>query len=284
MSLLRACLLALILGNGLRAQSVSLSARLDRTEITVGDQARLELALTWGGAADAFTVEEWAGPECSGVGLPVESDQVQTRMDNGKPVYCRKVVYLLRGDVAGQVSSSPARVRLKGADGRSSEYKTQALMVIVQPEPHRIPWGEIALVVLGVLVLIIALRVARRTNRRPPPVTKGAKARKRVEELATLGGRDYREFFDGCLNAVREGLAEELNLEIKDRDRAKVVRAMADAGCPETLRQSVEELFTMCDEARFSPDPPHEGTRSRALKLVETILSISTDDHGPARR
>ncbi|MBI4860226.1 MAG: hypothetical protein HY815_08180 [Candidatus Riflebacteria bacterium] len=264
---------AVLLAAEARSEQIEFKVALDRQAIQPHERAAVEAVLTWRGAADTYSIEEWVAPEVSGVPLPVESDQVQTVVEAGQPQYRRRVVYVVRGEAPGTLTVASARVRLKGPGSRVQEYKTQPLTVTVTEPVSRWPSTDLLLALATVLLVGVVVAVSRRSRPGPPPPSRGQRARERVEALRSTGFRDHREFFDACLEALREGLARDWSIQIKDRDRERVVKQVEQAGFHAARCRAVDELITLCDEARFNPERPSEATRNRALTLLETVLT-----------
>jgi hypothetical protein len=265
-------LVSLLLPARLRAQ-VDFLVKLDPTTIQVGQTARVEATVSWQGAADTYTIEEWGGPVSGGMPLAVESDQVQTEVAAGKPIYRRRVVYQMVPDAAGTLSLEPAHVRLKGPGAKPQEYRSQSLVLTVLPAGKPFPYADVGLGVLAVLLVAAGIRATRNQQPAAPPMDPRARARERAEALEAVGRRDHREFFEGCLEALRNGLAEDSAPLAKEKDRDRLLKSMEDAGLPESRRHAAGELLSLCDEARFNPEPPAETVRKRALALLVEALS-----------
>lgn len=267
--------LAFVAATGLaRAGDASLSLAIQPPEITAGESARVHLVVSWPGAQDAFTVESIHAPEVNGAALTAVADDVSTAQEGGQPRFRRQITYVVQADQPGTVSLSSARVNLKPAGGALREYKTEPLGVIVKPGRGPIPQeavvGLLALAGLGALGWIV-----RSMNRPAPPapVSREARARERVEALRGVGHRDHRQFFEACFDALRDGLADVAPAVARDRDRAKITAALGAANVSADRVAAADELVSLCDEARFNPEPPGAQSRERALTLLLTALS-----------
>jgi hypothetical protein len=252
---------------------VTLDVSLDPAEVAAGERARVQMTVSWDGPADAYAIESWGAPEVGGVPLLAESDQVQTDATAGRTVTRRRAVYPVRGEIPGTLALSPARVVLRDSAGRSRPYAGRALGLTVVPAPSRVPFVDVALVLAGLGLAGVVVRAARGARPPPPVPDRSQKARARVDALAAVGHRDHREFYEACIEALRAGLAEEWAIQVRERDRAKVVRLLAEAGFARERCQAVEELLALCDEARFNPEAPPESVRSRAMTLLASVLS-----------
>lgn len=264
----------LLIAGPIRAGDVSLSIAIQPPEITAGESARVEMVLTWSGGQDAFAVTGLSGPEHGGAPLTAVADDVATTQEAGQPRYRRRVTYLVRSDAPGTISLSSARVTLKAKDGATREYRSEPLGVIVRPGRGPVPTELLAgLVGLGLIGLLV--RLSRRPARPPQPPGRESQARERVEALRGVGHRDHRQFFDACLDGLRDGLADlaPAIVRVRDRDRGKIVQALREAGVGPDRVQAAEELVVLCDEARFNPDPPGPAARERALNLLQNALS-----------
>lgn len=254
------------------AQPVQLKVALDRPEITAGESVTVDVQLSWKGAQDAYSIEEWSAPERGGTPLLATGDQVTTAQEDGGPTYRRHATYLVRGEEAGTVTLSPARVVLKAAGGARQELKSQALGFSVRPARSPVSFE----LVLGLIALGlggVAVRAAKRAAPPPPPPSRGQQAHQRAESLRSVGHRDHREFFDAVREALREGLAEVAPAAAREKDRERLGVALRTAGVGTDQCRAVEELVGLCDEARFNPEPPGADARERALSLLVTALS-----------
>jgi hypothetical protein len=262
----------LLLPAALRAQ-VDFLVKLDPTTVQPGQTARVEATLSWQGAADAYSIEEWVGPVSGGIPLAVESDQVQTEVLAGQPHYRRRAVYQLVPEAPGSLTLEPAHVRIKGAGGKPQEFRSQSLVLTVLPGGKPFPYTDVGLGVLALALVAVAVRLTRKTAPSAPPKDRRALAQERAEALESAGRRDHREFFQGCLEALRSGLAEDSGTLAKEKDRDRLLKAMEEVGLPESRRKAAGELMSLCDEARFNPEPPPETVRKRALALLVEALS-----------
>lgn len=252
---------------------VGLELRLAATEVAAGEQARVEMTVTWEGPADAYAIDTWGGPEVGGAPLLAESDQLQTEVSGGRTMTRRRAVYPLRADAPGTLVFSPVRVVLRDAGGRSHEYTSRALGLTVLPAAAHVQLTDVALVLAGLGLVGVVVRAARGVRPPAPTASRAQKARARADELRSVGHRDHREFYEACIEALRAGLAADWQIQVRERDRAKVVRTLTDAGFGQERCQATDELLALCDEARFNPEAPPESVRTRALALLATVLS-----------
>jgi hypothetical protein len=261
--------LVAVLAAGAFASSadVALSIAVNPPEIAAGQSARVEMRLSWPGAQDAYTVESWGAPEVGGAPLTAVRDDSATTQEGGKPVFRREVSYVVHADEPGTISVAPAKVVLKAKDGASQEYRTQALGVAVRAGRVAVPLEVVAGMGIVVLLGLIA-KLSRRQAPPPAPKSRTEKGRETVEGLRAVGHRDHRQFFGACVDALREGLADEAPAVLRDRDRGKIVQALREAGLAEERVVAAEALVSLCDEARFNPEPPASQERERALGLL----------------
>lgn len=254
------------------ADDVSLSIAIYPPEVTAGGTAKVHVIVSWPGAQDAYSIEKLEGPDRAGASLTTVADDFATTQEAGKPRFRRQVTYLVRAEEPGTISLSPARVTVKAAGGATREYNTEALGVIVRPGRGPVP-AEAWFGLLAVGLIVVGARIARRPAPPPPPKSRADVAAERVEALRGVGHRDHRQFFGACVDALREGLAQIAPAVARDRDRAKIVQALREAGVPGDRISAAEELVALCDEARFNPEPPGNEARERALNLLRTALS-----------
>src|ERR1051326_6396468 len=111
---LLAVTLALTLAGTLAAQDVKVAVKLDKTTITAGETAEVEVSVSWHGAQDAYSIEQWDPPQVAGVELNAITDDVAVEMEPGKPTFRRRATYPIRGATPGTLSISPAKIALRG--------------------------------------------------------------------------------------------------------------------------------------------------------------------------
>jgi hypothetical protein len=255
------------------AQPVQLRVAVDRPDVPVGEVVRVDVELTWQGAQDAYAIEEWVPPARNDAPLIATADQMSTAQEAGKSVFRRTASYQVRADAPGTVTLSPARVVLKGPSGKQ-EYRSQALGFLVRPAPAPIS-TEVALAIGAVVLALVAIGAARRARPAPSPAPsgRGDRARERASTLRSIGHRDHREFFGSVLDALRDGLSEDAPAAAREKDRSKMMNGLESAGVGPERRRAVEELVTLCDEARFNPEAPGGDLREKALGLLVSALS-----------
>lgn len=258
------------------ADGVTFSVQVDRPVLTVGETGRVDATLSWRGAADSYSVENWTAPRAGDSPLNVEGDQVQTSIQGGQPEYRRRVSYTIRALEAGSLLLSPAKVTLKSSAGAESSYSTQGLTITVTPLPP--PWWTStgALGVLAVFLASVAALASRRQRPQAAPPSRARKAKERVEALRSAPRRNHQEFFSGVLEALRNGLAQDWDVAVKERTPAALIESLESAGFGGARSEAAGELVTLCEDARFNPDPPPESTRERALSLLERVLTDHT--------
>ena len=101
------------------------------------------------------------------------------------------------------------------------------------------------------------------------------KVRRGLEELrAQAAARDSDAFFATVSRLLQEQIGERVDLPANAITEAVVEERLRPAGAPVELRQSIQELFQMCNLARYAPVTSSEELSAVVPKMETTLAAL----------
>ncbi|HEX5656073.1 MAG TPA: hypothetical protein VFX59_02715, partial [Polyangiales bacterium] len=283
---------------------VQVTTKLDKTELKVGDLAKLLITV------DAPSAIEPSLPEQSFGGLELVDRRLKTEVQGARTRTSYELDLLALN--AGDANIPKLNIRLLGQNGELSSASTDAQSLRVsslianepnaEPKPasqpisvmqddYTLAWIGLALLAVA-LIAAATLLIARWVKRRPKPVAPPPPprppwelARERLEQLAqtrdTLFAAEQGEqFVDGVSDAVREYLGRRYGFDGLERTTHELMEIL-EKRRPHALQLAA--LSTLLDEcdlvkfARMAPDAERaQELWNGALQLVKATTPSGT--------
>ena len=290
-----------------------MDARLDRSEVEVGEPIQLTIRLSGAG-----NVAVLAPPKLEAPGIfEVYDPDVETTLNaSGRQVRGMKTfTYLLVPRTNGtfelpalrfayfdpqaaayrQLEAAPMTVRVTGTAAPAAAGTMASGLPVDDVAPlkldadwrptarrslHRNPWAFTALA-LPLLLLLGLAGYRRHTARLEGDVAYArnrratALARKHLKQAEALRreGAEAAAFYSALEQAVLGFVGDRLNLAERGLTRLQLDGRLAEAGAPPDVRAEVQALLESCDRGRFSPTRPTPAEADAALDTARRLLA-----------
>ncbi len=285
-------------------REVQVSAKVDKSELKVGELAKLEVVV------DAPSSIEPSLPEQAFGGLELVDRHLKTEVVGGRTRTTYQLDLLALN--AGDANIPALNIRLVGQDGELSSASTEAQSLRVsslianepnaEPKPLTQPVGvmqddyTVAWVALGLLAVAIVamatLLIARWMKRRPKPVVPPPPprppwelARERLDQLALsreplFEANKGEEFVAGVSDALREYLGRRYGFDGLERTTGELMGTLEKLR-PQSLQlAALSTLLDECDLVKFARMAPDAARAQElwngALQLVKATTPSGT--------
>ncbi|MBI5268019.1 MAG: hypothetical protein HY851_12395 [candidate division Zixibacteria bacterium] len=263
--LLLISLLILWIASFTRAQDITVSQSLNRTEVPYESTAVFEVVLTWSGPSGAFMFNRPPHLELERLKVAQVSSTVSSSGVAPNEVTTRKINFVLKPTSSGLATINPAGFEyLRLADSVAGSVSTQALTLTVA-EPIRVTkrkaamaasrW-RLAVTAGGVLVLLAGVYLfVRRRNRRPRPVVQ-TPAELFIAELGALrqsSGSDLKRFQTGLYKLLITFLADEYRLALSGLTTRQALDLLEHTSLTPEQRVKFAGWLWRAEREKFSP-------------------------------
>ncbi|MSQ15292.1 MAG: hypothetical protein EXR50_05465 [Dehalococcoidia bacterium] len=278
--------------------NVTVSARIDRSTITVGDQVLLVLTVTYpDGATVALPkiIDDIPPFEILSVGqvqtlrkdstVVVEAEYQVTSFIVGElglpPI---KISYVEPSGARGEAISSGLPVKVVSVLGSGDEAGIKDVKPPISISGDPIPYRQLATDIVGVLVLAFAVAmIAKRLSKRVTPVASGVmetspeeRARQELGRIEVLhlnnGAASYTAFYSSIAECVRRYLAEKYGPWTLGCTTKELRDKMENSGLERWQARVVYGLLDECDSVRWARYNPAKARAERAIELAYEIV------------
>jgi len=258
-----------------------ISARLDRTEVAVGETVALTVEVSWEGEAADPAFEFPSPPDCHL--LTVESSDQESAGERSATGWrqARRYHYRLRAreEGEGRIGYVAVAYRRAGED-EIHTLKSEPLDIVVSSSraPLRMAFpAALALILIAGAAVILRRARKRKIQRGPAAVPAGEDWK--AEALENLA-RAKRLSVEGDQAGVSRALFQSLSLCLEKRFGVNLSRdhwrASVDSLPPETLSDAAKreliELVRTIEQARFGSRPEKTGRDDALLKQIRSLI------------
>ena len=271
---------------------VTISARLNQTEVPAGEPFQFIITVSWqkkpGGQTAELDFDFPDPPKSEGIRVTGNSFKASATADRGVTQVKREYAYEMTADKEGKLNIGAAEVIYRRR-GSSEEQRLSTAPLDLTVGPPRMKLLEKArphlakLVIAGVLVLavaglvVLALRDRRKKAAPPPEPTETLEDRYlrklKDNESFRIAGR-YADYFLGLAGVLKGYLRERYDLRTQGQTSDKIAEALKAQTDPETA-DAVRSALHLCDRVKFAGHQPSSAEMDRAYEVAKSLIEKS---------
>jgi len=272
--------------------AVTISARLDQTEVHARDPFRCTITVSWDKKPAGQTAEldfDFPDPPRSeGIRVTGNSFKASAVADQGAVHVVREYTYELAADKEGKLSiGATAVVFRRRGGGDEQKLMTHPLEItVLKPRlrltevisPHRTKLIIAAALVLAVAGLAAIVIRERRKKPEPAPAPTEALEDRYLRQLKDnethrIAGH-YAEYFLGLAAVLKGYLRERYEIRTQGQTTDKIADALKQAADQETA-DAVRNTLHLCDRVKFAGAQPGPAEMDRAYEAARGLLKAS---------
>ena len=274
-------LLCLLAGSAQAAGTISLSQKLDKTEIAFEDSVTLELTLKWTGPQYAYRFGRPLQPQLQKFQIGPFSTAVGSVGSGPDEVTTKTFVYTLIPVGSGAALIDPVTISyVSYPDSVAGELVSEPMSVqIAAPKPVVIEESSTTfwlisgvLVVLAALAAIVILRLRRSPLTGRELTTPAEKFMDGLNRLKNESGTDLKKFQTGLYGHLAQYLGEEYNLNLTNKSAAEIGAALAEASLPDNRREKILGWLDRAEREKYSPVTTAPGETIRLASEVQQFF------------
>ena len=285
---------------GTYAQDSSLSARLERDSILIGDQVRWSASLELGDAKDAtFLIPEQ--PVAPGVevlgGFAYDSTKVRkgileisavlTSFDSGAVVLPPLVALVRRPDdrVDTLTFNSPVlNVNTIPVDTATFEpYDIKGQMKYPVTFAEVFPWALLALVLATAVWAVMRFLHNRRRDKdffgRPkvvdPPHIVALRSLEKIRSQKLYQNGKQKMFYTAVTDVLRQYMAGRYGFQAMEQTSAEIFESLGGKEIDERLMERIKDLFTTADYVKFAKHNASEQENEEAIPTAVSFVNAT---------
>lgn len=271
-------IIAINQGASAAGEEVSVSARLDKTTVHVGEPVNYQVTAQWG-RDESLQVYVSSHPELTGFEITGTSTAAKTSRVGDKTAYLKIFSYTLRPLKAGDGRVGP--VVLEYGEGEQKQtVSTKEVRVKILPRPKsyaplikKVLFGALALVVIlaGVRMVVTSLRKKKAARQVREVVEKTIEeiALEKIKEGEHID--DSREYFSLISSTLREYLNKKFQLGALAGTSSEIPAALAEHGATPDYVDRVEHLLVVCDAVKFAG---HQPDREKVRQVQDDFITL----------
>ena len=269
--------------------SVTISAKLDQTEVRAGDPFRFTVTVTWdkkpGGQTAELDFNFPDPPKSEGIRVTGNSFKASATADQLVTRVVREYSYELAADKPGKLSIGETIVVYhRRGSTEDQRLTTHPLEITVGPPRRHLSEfinRQRAIFIIAAIILlagaglaVVILRERRKKQEPPAAPTETLEDRylRQLKDNETLriAGR-YADYFLG-LSAVLKGyLHDRLGLRTQGQTTDKIAEALK-AKTDQEKADAVRSTLHLCDRVKFAGHQPSSAEMDRAYEVVRTLI------------
>lgn len=257
----------------------AVTARLDRTELAVGERAELTVEVSWPGAADGLVFEPPAPPDCHLLAVEGSGQESLAELSPSGPRQVLRYRFHLRAREKGEgrVGYVAIAYRRPGEE-ESHTLKSAPLDVAVfssRAAMNTIFPAAAVLILAAAIAVAVRRRARKRIVRAAPPALLPEEGW-RPEALQTLS-RAKKLAVEGESAASARALFEALSLLLARRHGVEIARdgwpeRVMALDLPEGTRKELVEIVRTVEQARFGSRLPAGGENDALIKRIHSLV------------
>lgn len=272
------CLLA---SSARAAGSISLSQKLDRTEIAFEDSVTLELTLTWSGPQYAYRFDRPLQPQLEKFQIGPFSTAIGSVGSGTDEVTTKTFTYTLIPVGSGSARIDPITIAyVSYPDSIPGELVSEPMTVqIGSPRPviveeSNVTWWLISgvLVVVAALTAIVILKVRRSPVSGQELVSPAERFMDNLNRLRNEAGADLKKFQTGLYGALAQYLGEQYQLPLTNKNSAQIAEALKGTAMPDSQRERILGWLDRAEREKYSPAAGAPGETIRLASEVQQFF------------
>lgn len=292
--------LSMLAFTGTYAQDSSLSARLERDSILIGDQVRWSASLELGDAKDAaFLIPEQ--PVAPGVEVLGGFIYDSTKVSKG----ILEISAILTSFDSGAVALPPLVALVRRPDDRvdTLTFDSPVLNVNTIPvdtatfEPYDIkgqmkypvtfaevfPWALLALVLATAVWAVIRFLRNRRRDKdffgRPkvvdPPHIVALRSLEKIRSQKLYQNGKQKMFYTAVTDVLRQYMAGRYGFQAMEQTSAEIFESLSGREIDERLMERIKDLFTTADYVKFAKHNASEQENEEAIPTAVSFVNAT---------
>ena len=266
------------------SDEITLSARLDRTEVPLNREVTMEVEIRWQGAADAIQILTPDPPRITNLNLIATASENRVEARGEEMITIREYRFTFQPQALGMAYVDEIRLRYKDRDNQEHVLETPRLQVKVVdpvPEPRKSFVSPIAILATVLIVAgslgAISWREYSEKKRARELAQKQEKSleeiyHERLKESVDLASDDLPQQYAALSHLLRAYIRARLKLEDQIGTTEEMLQALERAETPLDTRSQVQEIFQACDVVKFSGASADPNQLARLYGMAEQII------------
>jgi hypothetical protein len=269
------CLLA---GSAQAAGTISLSQKLDRTDLAFEDSVTLELTLTWTGPQYAYRFDRPLQPRLEKFQIGPFSTAIGSSGSGADEITTRTFTYTLIPIGSGAARIEPVTIAyVSYPDSIPGELVSEPITVqiaapipVIVEESH-VTWWLFSGVLIGAAALaaVVILRMRRSPMSGKNLLTPAERFMDNMNRLKNEAGSDLKKFQTGLFGALSLYLGEEYNLALSNKNSAQIAAALKATSIPDSRKERILGWLDRAEREKYSPAAGAPGETIRLATEVQ---------------
>ncbi|MBN2226907.1 MAG: hypothetical protein JW763_06050 [candidate division Zixibacteria bacterium] len=274
------CLLSLAVVEGAAGGELSLSARLDKTDIAFEETVSLVLEVRWTGTIADYRFGILPLPETEYLAVQGSSSAISSEEQDGQDITTRIFRYEFKPTKGGIGRILPITLEyLTMPDSISGQLTTQEYSIQIAPpvvlaEPTGLAWYHyvIIAVVLAGAVFVVVLIIKK--GRRPVAVetTPEQTMLEKLSEIRGEGHIDRKVFYTRLYRLLLDYIDRKYEIAIVGGMTPDVIAALDDKEIPRGEKEKLAGWLTLADREKYAPGGGEPGDTIRLITEMENYM------------
>jgi hypothetical protein len=267
---------------GASGKEISLSARLDKTEMPFEATAEVILEIKWVGGMGDYLFEALPLPSARGLKIQGTTSSISSFSENGVDYTVRLFKYTLKPTMAGTGVIEPFVLKYAAMpDSIPGELTSQSFQIaIAQPLPPKKKSNWAFFILLGCGLIILAgssLYIYKRAKKnRIPKETVKSPEEIFLDELAVLkkdAQIDRKLFFTHLYKSLLTFAENKYGVVVRGRSTSDILAELPTKEIALEMSERLSEWLTLADKEKYAPSGGAPGDVIRLISELEKYFS-----------
>jgi len=271
----------LIITPQLSGSEISLSARIDKTDIPFESTAELSLDIRWEGKVADYAFELLPLPTTQSLKILGTSTSVRSEVVDGRDFIVRSFHYTLEPTRAGLGLVEPIILKyISLPDSIPAQLASQRFQInIDSPLPKKVQHtrnGGFFVYAIPILIVLVTAGLViwfRRQKSQPEPVGTSEEALLLALSLAKRETMSDRKlFFSRLYTILSQYLESKCSIKTAGRTAAEILGDCETANLSDDLKSRFNIWLTMAEKEKYAPLPGEPGDMIRLATEIENLF------------
>ena len=274
------CLLFLAVVEGATGEDLSLSARLDKTEIEFDETVTLVLEIRWTGTIADYRFGILPLPETEHLAVKGSSSAISSEEHDGQDITSRTFRYEFKPTKGGIGRILPITLEyVTLPDSIPGQLTTQEYTVrIAQPvqinKPSGLAWYYYVIIAVIVVGAVIVVMLIIKKGRKPitPETTPERALLEKLAGIREEGQTDRKIFYTRLYKLLIDYIGRKHGIAVVGGMTPDVIAAMDEKDIPLGEKEKLAGWLTLADREKFAPGG---GETIRLITEIENYMQTS---------
>ncbi len=269
----------ILLASTALADGITLSQRINQTEVPFNDSVEFQIILKWDGPQTAYIFEDAISPDFDRFKVGSFSSTIGSTGKGDSIFTTKTLTYILIPQLSGvsKIRSTAVSYTM-WPDGEKGELMTDAMSITIADPVARVVTEKtfpilriLFLLSIAIVIAVVIFIIIRKKKNTETVVGALDEFLGSLPQLRINCGDDIKKFQTGFYNLLVKYIGEEYNLEFDRKPLKEICDALETTKMSPNEREQFSQWLVRADKEKYSPDSSAPG---ETVRLESEILQF----------